>query len=281
MNSLNSPSNPELFSSLLSYHDPVSNPTLQAQCEYQSMPIEPQDVQTLHLSQDGIENTGYSKESRALTDFSVKQLTEVSDSELKRKNPAEIDELQKQLEKLQSRLKSLDPGNHSKLMEQRLENIVQPSPKPVPKESPERSGQPVCCTANTYGTEQKQINVKELFETSTSWDGSELSKAMFEAAAKEGGKVTVADITIQPGAKLPMHYHPHLMVARYISGPGITIVTESGNTVRLDKDNPFIVELINTNHYGFNPGETATQLSVTRIGPKDQPHTTIVKDQVH
>ena len=61
----------------------------------------------------------------------------------------------------------------------------------------------------------------------------------------------------------------------------IGINTENGETARLDKDNPFLVELVDVPHYGFNHGETATQLSVTRIGPKDQPHTTIAKDQVH
>ncbi len=132
----------------------------------------------------------------------------------------------------------------------------------------------------SYGV-LKQISVEELFSTTNSWDGSEISK-MLEAAAKEGGKVTVADITIQPGAKLPVHSHAHLMVARHTSGPGITVVnTENGETARLDKENPFLVELVDVLHYGFNHGETATQLSVTRIGPKDQPHTTIVKDQVH
>ena len=133
----------------------------------------------------------------------------------------------------------------------------------------------------SYGV-LKQISVEELFSTTTSWDGSEISKVMLEAAAKEGGKVTVADITIQPGAKLPVHSHAHLMVARYTSGPGITVVnTENGEAARLDKENPFLVELVDVLHYGFNHGETATQLSVTRIGPKDKPRTTIAKDQMH
>ena len=112
----------------------------------------------------------------------------------------------------------------------------------------------------------KPVQVELLQKTSSSWDGSTLP-----GYAKGTPEVTILKITIQPGVTLPFHTHPVINAGVLLKGR-LTVITRDNK--RLDmKAGDSLVEVVNTWHYGLNPGDTPAQIIVFYAGIKDEPIT--------
>jgi len=112
----------------------------------------------------------------------------------------------------------------------------------------------------------KPVQVELLQKTSSSWDGSPLP-----GYSKGTPEVTILKITIQPGVTLPFHTHPVINAGVLLKGR-LTVITRDNK--RLDmKAGDSLVEVVNTWHYGLNPGDTPAQIIVFYAGIKDEPIT--------
>lgn len=109
-------------------------------------------------------------------------------------------------------------------------------------------------------------DVDILTQTSTSWDGHPLPDY-----AEGAPEVTVARIRIPPGTTLEMHKHPVISAGLLLNGE-LTLVTESGDTMRLDPGDS-AVEVVNRWHYGTNEGSETAELVVFYAGVEDVPNT--------
>lgn len=107
--------------------------------------------------------------------------------------------------------------------------------------------------------ETNAIVVKQLLKTSTSWDGSALPNY-----PKGTPEITVLRITIQPGAQLPMHYHPVINSGVLLSGE-LTVITEKNETLHL-KAGDSVSEVVNKKHYGKNNGDQPAEIIVVYAG---------------
>ena len=110
----------------------------------------------------------------------------------------------------------------------------------------------------------------QLVKTTTSWNG-----ALLPAYPAGQPQITMLRITIPPGAKLPIHEHPVINAGVLLKGE-LTVRTEGGKTLQLKAGDP-IVEVVDTWHYGFNPGKVPAEIIVFYAGVKGKPITIIQK----
>lgn len=88
--------------------------------------------------------------------------------------------------------------------------------------------------------------------------------------------VIVSRYVIQPGAKLPVHRHPHHRYAYVEAGTLAVYAADSGK--RFDyKPGDFIVELLADWHYGENTGTVPVELLVIDQVPEGVTQNTEVK----
>jgi quercetin dioxygenase-like cupin family protein len=113
----------------------------------------------------------------------------------------------------------------------------------------------------------------QLVRTTTSWNG-----ALLPAYPAGQPQITILRITIPPKARLPIHEHPVINAGVLVTGE-LTVKTESGKTLHLKAGDP-IVEVVNTWHYGFNPGNVPAEIIVFYAGVKGEP-ITIIKGARH
>ena len=108
--------------------------------------------------------------------------------------------------------------------------------------------------------------VKELVKSTRSWNGATLP-----AYPKGRPEITILRISIPPGARLETHSHPVINAGVLISGQ-LTVLTTDGKTLHLNAGDP-IVEVVNTWHYGINPGKVSADIIVFYAGIMDMPIT--------
>jgi len=101
--------------------------------------------------------------------------------------------------------------------------------------------------------------VKELSKTTQSWDGK-----ILPAYPQGRPEITILRITIPAGARLVTHKHPVINAGVLLSGQ-LTVVTKDGKELHLKAGDP-IVEVVNTLHYGFNPGDVPAEIVVFYAG---------------
>jgi quercetin dioxygenase-like cupin family protein len=114
---------------------------------------------------------------------------------------------------------------------------------------------------HTYAAE-----VKVLAKTTSSWNGATLPD--YPRGTPE---VTILRITVAPGEKLPMHNHPVINAGVLLTGE-LIVTTKSGKRLEL-KAGDSIVEVVETWHYGQNPGNQPADIIVFYAGIKDKPVT--------
>ncbi len=119
---------------------------------------------------------------------------------------------------------------------------------------------------NSEEANQTSPVVKELIRTAQSWDGKWLP-----AYPQGKPEITILRISIPAGAQLKTHSHPVINAVVLISGQ-LTVVTKDGKTLHLKAGDPF-VEVINTLHYGINPGTIPAELVVFYAGVTNTPIT--------
>ena len=121
---------------------------------------------------------------------------------------------------------------------------------------------PAVCLAQ----DEDAIAVVQLLKTSSSWDGSALP------TYPEGKpEITIARVTIPPGAQLPLHEHPVITAGVVLSG-GLTIVREDGETFRVSAGEAF-AEVVNRGHSGRNDGDIPVEIVAFYAGTVDSPVT--------
>jgi quercetin dioxygenase-like cupin family protein len=109
-----------------------------------------------------------------------------------------------------------------------------------------------------------------LAKSSNSWDGSALPPY-----PKGTPEVAVLQITIPPGARLPLHKHPVINAGVVLSGE-LTVVTETDKELHL-KPGQALIELVDKWHYGRNDGDVPTVIIVFYASALNAP-LTVIKD---
>jgi quercetin dioxygenase-like cupin family protein len=115
---------------------------------------------------------------------------------------------------------------------------------------------------------QQAIVVTKLVQSTSSWDGKRLPG--YPATQPE---ITILRISIAPGARLPLHFHPVINAGVLLTGQ-LKIETASGAVLHLKAGEP-IVEIVNMAHYGINDGAVPAEIIVVYAGTVDQPVTVI------
>ena len=115
---------------------------------------------------------------------------------------------------------------------------------------------------------QQAIVVTKLVQSTNSWDGKRLP-----AYPVTQPEITILRISIAPGARLPLHFHPVINAGVLLSGQ-LKIETVNGAVLHLKAGDP-IIEIVNMAHYGINDGAVPAEIIVVYAGTVDQPVTVI------
>ena len=115
---------------------------------------------------------------------------------------------------------------------------------------------------------QQAIVVTKLVQSTNSWDGKRLP-----AYPVTQPEITILRISIAPGARLPLHFHPVINAGVLLSGQ-LKIETSNGAVLQLKAGDP-IIEIVNMAHYGINDGAVPAEIIVVYAGTVDQPVTVI------
>lgn len=120
------------------------------------------------------------------------------------------------------------------------------------------------CSALRPTPSKPGIVVEELVKTTKSWDGKTLPDY-----PRGRPQITIRRITIPPGCRLETHSHP-VINAGILTRGRLAVVAPGGKTLQLRAGDP-IVELVNTPHYGMNPGKTPAEIIVVYAGDVGTP----------
>lgn len=127
---------------------------------------------------------------------------------------------------------------------------AQPAPRPSSQPAPQPTSQAVSSV--------------QLVQSEHSWDG-----ALLPAYPQGQPQVTILRITIPAGARLPLHHHP-VINAGVLTRGQLIVTTADGKELRLVAGDP-IVEVVNTPHLGFNPGNEPAEIIVFYAGQAGTP----------
>ena len=108
--------------------------------------------------------------------------------------------------------------------------------------------------------------VQQLAKSTRSWSGELLPP--YPTGQPE---ITILRIEVPPGARLEPHRHPVINAGILTKGE-LTVVTADGLTLQL-KAGDSMVEVVNTLHYGFNPGADPAEIVVFYAGEQGGPVT--------
>ena len=121
-----------------------------------------------------------------------------------------------------------------------------------------------CCSTRTPA-EAKPVSV-ELVRSGRSWDG-----AIVPPYPADPPELRILRIAIPAGARLPDHRHP-VINAGVLTRGSLNVVAENGQTLELKAGDP-IIEVVDTWHYGYNPGKTEAEIVVFYVGDTNAPIT--------
>lgn len=119
----------------------------------------------------------------------------------------------------------------------------------------------ICFAAKGVNT---KITARKLLQTDSSWDGSKLPHY-----SKGTPEVTVLKVVFPPGVKSVVHLHPVINAIVLLKGK-LTVVTKD-NKIKHFKAGDALAEVVNTWHYGENPGKVPAELIVFYAGVKEKP----------
>lgn len=115
---------------------------------------------------------------------------------------------------------------------------------------------------------QAPIVVTKLVQSTKSWNGQRLP--CYPTTQPE---ITILRISIAPGARVPLHFHPVINAGVLLTGQ-LKIETANGALLHL-KVGESIVEIVNMAHYGINDGAVPAEIIVVYAGSVDLPVTVI------
>jgi quercetin dioxygenase-like cupin family protein len=84
-------------------------------------------------------------------------------------------------------------------------------------------------------------------------------------------------ITFQPGDKTAVHKHPYPHYGYVLEGTLTIVNTETGKSFDV-KTGEFLVEMVNTDHYGENRGKTPVKILIVDQVPEGMKTNSVVKD---
>ncbi len=117
-------------------------------------------------------------------------------------------------------------------------------------------------------------SVTVMSKDTRSWDGN-----LLPAYPEGQPEVTILRMSIPPGAALKIHEH-RAINAVVLTGGRLSVVTTDGKTLELQAGESFI-ELVNTWHYGLNPGTVPTELIIFYAGAAGEPITVYQSQENH
>ncbi|MFC1617048.1 cupin domain-containing protein [Candidatus Margulisiibacteriota bacterium] len=118
----------------------------------------------------------------------------------------------------------------------------------------------------SYAGLDNTLKVEQLLKTSQTWNGKDMP-----GYPKGKPEITILRITIPPKTKLAMHQHPVINAGVLLSGQ-LTVITKDNKILNL-RAGDALNEVVNTWHYGKNPGKTPAEIIVFYAGIKDKPVT--------
>ncbi|PSW19808.1 cupin domain-containing protein [Photobacterium sanctipauli] len=101
---------------------------------------------------------------------------------------------------------------------------------------------------------------KDLAKTTHSWDGQPLPS--FHLKQPE---ITIKEVIVEPGEKLPWHHHPVINTGILLSGE-LTVHTKDKSITINAGDT--LVEVVNTSHYGENTGNEPARVIIFYVAEK-------------
>ncbi|QLE86282.1 cupin domain-containing protein [Shewanella sp. Scap07] len=101
---------------------------------------------------------------------------------------------------------------------------------------------------------------RDLIKSTQSWNGEQLP-----AQTLQQPEVTIKEIIIAPGERLPLHIHPVINAGILASGE---LTVHSGSLTRQMVAGDPLIELVNTEHYGQNNGDEPAKIIVFYVAEK-------------
>lgn len=115
--------------------------------------------------------------------------------------------------------------------------------------------------------------VESLAKGTQAWTGAPLGEYYLK-----NPEVSIKKITIAPGEKLPWHTHPYINAGVLLSGE-LHVFTQDKSLIMKAGDS--LIEVINTPHYGINPGKEAAVIVVFYLAEKGEAVTIIDNHEGH
>jgi len=128
----------------------------------------------------------------------------------------------------------------------------------------------VPASAPARAEEPGAVVVKPLATATTTADGRPIRLPQGDV------RVALSEYVIAPGAKLPVHRHPHTRLAYVIEGTLDVTDVDAGETWSY-KPGDLIVEVVDRWHFGVNTGTTPVRLLVLDEAP-DGAAVTVTRD---
>ncbi|MGF1778040.1 cupin domain-containing protein [Vibrio nomapromontoriensis] len=100
----------------------------------------------------------------------------------------------------------------------------------------------------------------DLIKSTQSWDGTPLPT--YHLTQPE---VTIKEIIIEPGERLPLHVHPVINAGVLLEGTLIVKLKEKEITLNAGDG---LIEVMNKPHYGLNPGDIPAKIIVVYLAEK-------------
>jgi quercetin dioxygenase-like cupin family protein len=120
--------------------------------------------------------------------------------------------------------------------------------------------------------EAPRVVSETLAKSTMSWDGAVLPEY------PEGQpEITILRITIPGGMKLALHSHP--VINAGVLTKGQLVVTKDNGEQKLIEAGEALIEVVNTWHYGANPGDTPAEIIVFYAGAVGVPVTVFPADE--
>jgi len=120
-----------------------------------------------------------------------------------------------------------------------------------------------------HAEEYRNVTVRKVLVTGTTSDGKKVRYPRTNDA-----EVTVLVVDVPPGGSTGWHYHPVPVYAYMLEGE-LAVEMENG-TVNLFRKGDAIIEMVDTAHNGYNPGNEKASLVVFYTGAVGIPN--VVKE---
>jgi quercetin dioxygenase-like cupin family protein len=123
-----------------------------------------------------------------------------------------------------------------------------------------------CITSLIISSGVYAASSKDLVKSTQSWNGTELPSINLQHP-----QVTIKEITIAPGERLPVHLHPVINAGILLEGKLMVYSEDRQKVLQLEAgtEHNNLIEMVNQYHYGVNNGSQPAKIVVFYISEKD------------